>query len=101
MAPKKKTSQQSLFAYMAPKKKTSANILCERRKYMVQHGSKPVETPGSPGYQLARSIRKARSQGIFNAAELAELDSPLLAAAAAKASTAGMAADQHTSSAAG
>ena len=41
---------------------------------MVQHGSKPVETPGSPGYQLARSIRKARSQGLFNAAELAELD---------------------------
>ena len=67
---------------MFPPSKTSADHMREMRRYRVQHGSVPVENPGSPGYALAMRIRKARAKGIFNAAELAELDSKIPAPAA-------------------
>ena len=63
------------FSTMAPKK-TSQDYLREWREYRAQHGSVPLETSKSAGHALAMRIRKARERGVFNAAELAELDSP-------------------------
>ena len=60
-----------------PPKKAHSEYMREWRKYRAQHGSVPVETLGSAGYALAVRIRKARRRGVFNAAELAELDSPI------------------------
>ena len=72
-----------------PPKKSTADIMRERREYIAQHGTVPVETPNTTGYLLAKRIRTARDQGVFNAAELAELDSPIPAPAAAQAKSAG------------
>ena len=79
----------SALAPLFPPKKTSADYMRAERDYRAQHGSGPVETQGSPGYWLAKCIRQARAAGVFNAAELAELDSPIPASAAAKAKSAG------------
>ena len=79
----------SALAPLFPPKKTSADYMRAERDYRAQHGSGPVETRGSICFWLAKSIRKARAAGVFNAAELAELDSPIPASAAAKAKSAG------------
>ena len=76
-------------APLFPPKKTSADYMREWRDYRAQHGSVPVENPGSAGNTLARRIRQARAKGVFNAAELAELDSKILAPAAAQKKPAG------------
>ena len=64
-----------------PPKTTSADYLRAWREYKARHGSLPVESPGSPGYRLAKRIRHARATGKFSAAELAELDAPPLPSA--------------------
>ena len=71
------------MAPLFPPRKASADYMREVREFRAQHGSDPVETPGSAGYALATCIRKARAKRIFNAAELAELDSEIPAPAAA------------------
>ena len=48
--------------------------MAEWRKYMVLYGPVPVEKVTSPGCGLAQRIRKARARGVFNAAQLAELN---------------------------
>ena len=68
-----------------PPPKTSTDYMREWRDYRAQHGSVSVETPDSAGYALALRIRKARDRGVFDAVELAELDSPIPAPAAAQA----------------
>ena len=65
-----------------PPKKTPADYMRETRDFRALHKCDPVENPGTPGYALAMRIRKARAKGIFNAAELAELDSKIPAPAA-------------------
>ncbi len=72
-----------------PPRRASADYMREVREFRAQHGSKPVETPDSAGYALATRIRKARAKGVFNAAELAELDSKIPAPAAAQEEPAG------------
>ena len=74
---------------LMPPRRASADYMRERREFIAQHGSEPVETPGSAGYALATRIRKARAKGVFNAAELAELDSEIPAPAAAQKNPAG------------
>ena len=76
-------------APLFPPKKASADYMREWRDYRAQHGSVPVESPNSAGYALAIRIRKARDRCVFNAAELAELDSPIPAPAAAQPKSAG------------
>ena len=76
-------------APLFPPKIAAADYMREWRLYRAQHGSDPVESPGSAGYELALRIRKARDRGVFNTAELAELDSPIPAPAAAQAKSAG------------
>ena len=76
-------------APLCPPKKFPGEYMREWREYRAQHGSAPVENPGSAGYALAKRIRTARGQGVFNAAELAELNSPIPAPAAAQAKAAG------------
>ena len=58
-----------------PSKKTPTDYMRETRDFRALHKCDPVENPGTPGYALAMRIRKARAKGIFNVAELAELDS--------------------------
>ena len=70
------------MAPLFPPRRASADYMRERREFIAQHGSEPVETPGNAGNALATRIRKARAKGIFNAAELAELDSKIPAPAA-------------------
>ena len=72
-----------------PPKTTSADYMREWRDYRAQHGSVPVETPNSAGYALAIRIRKARDRHVFDAAELAELDSPIPGPAAAQSKSPG------------
>ena len=48
-------------APLFPPKKTAADYVREWRVYRSQHGSSPVESPGSVGYKMACRIRIARS----------------------------------------
>ena len=77
------------MAPLFPPRRASADYMREVREFRAQHGSEPVETPDSAGYALATRIRKARAKGVFNAAELAELDSEIPAPAAAQKNPAG------------
>ena len=79
----------SALAPLFPPKQTAADYMRAVRDYRAQHGSGPVEHPDSAGYGLAKRIRTARAAGVFDAAELAELDSLISASAAAKAKPAG------------
>ena len=72
-----------------PPKKSSSDYMREFRDYIAQHGSAPVATPNTAGYALAGRIRKAREKGVFNAAQLAELDSGIPAPAAVQKKPAG------------
>ena len=56
----------------------SADYLREWRAHKALRGPPPVDSLGSIGYTLARSIWRARAAGKFTAAELAELDAPPL-----------------------
>ena len=76
-------------SHLSAPPKNSADFMREWRDYRAQHGSVPVETPDSAGYALALRIRKARDRYVFDAVELAELDLPILAPAAAQAKSAG------------
>ena len=76
-------------APLFPPKKSSAEYMREVRDYYAQHGSMPAENRNSPGYALAKRIRKARAKSVFNAAELAELDSKIPAPAAEQKKPAG------------
>ena len=77
------------MAPLFPPRRAAADYMREVREFRAQHGSEPVETPDSAGYALATRIRKARAKGVFNAAELAELDSEIPAPAAAQKNPAG------------
>ena len=70
------------MAPLFPPRKDAADYMREVREFRALHGSDPVETPHSAGYALATRIRKARAKRVFNAVELAELDSKILAPAA-------------------
>ena len=72
-----------------PPKKSSSDYMREVRDYIAQHGSAPVETPNTAGYALAKRIHVARTRGVFNAAQLAELDSGIPAPAAVQKKPAG------------
>ena len=76
-------------APLFPPTKASAGYMREWRAFRAQHGSVPVENSDSVGHALATRIRKARAKGVFNAAELAELDSKILAPAASQKQPAG------------
>jgi uncharacterized membrane protein len=76
-------------APLFPPRKAPADYMRQVRDFKAQHGFSPSETRGGAGVALARCIRKARAQGVFNAAELAELDSEIPAPAAAQKKPAG------------
>ena len=63
--------------------------MAEWRKYVVLYGSVPVEKVTSPGCGLAQRIRKARARGVFNAAQLAELNCSSPGSVVAQARSAG------------
>ena len=64
--------------------------MAEWRKYVLLYGPVPVEKLTSPGYWLAQRIRRARARGLFNAAQLAELNCSNPGSGVAQARSAGV-----------
>lgn len=77
-----------------PTKRDAQEYLLQYRSFISKYGFKPAETVGNPGHSLARAVRLAKNRGVFNTAQLKEMESMLtnpptgLGAAAAVAATA-------------
>ena len=80
-------SAASMLAPLFPPKKTPAAYMLEWRAHIAKHKSVPVETATDAGYNLAKRVRSARDAGVFTAAQLRELDTPIPPAAVPKAKT--------------